>query len=192
MRSTSASLRQPFAKSYPESVVEICSLNAEQTRRHLRDLAEMLLDCVAGGASVGFMPNLTREKAEAFFERVLAAVRAGERLLFGAFLDSILVGTVQLIPAGMDNQPHRADIAKLLVHRSARGQGIAHALMEHVEEAARVAGLTLLVLDTCSGGDAERLYLRRGWTRAGIIPGYALFPDRSLCDTAVFWKQLSN
>ncbi len=96
-----------------------------------------------------------------------------------------------MIPAVMDNQPHRADIAKLLVHRSARGQGIADALMQHAEDAACAAGRTLLVLDTCRGGDAERIYVRRGWARAGVIPNYALFPDGSPCDTVVFWKQLS-
>ena len=171
-------------------MVEIQTLTAEDAGVYLDTLSEILLDCVAGGASIGFMATLTRPGAEAFFEKVFTAVRQGERVLFGAFLDSGLVGTVQMIPAVMENQSHRAEIGKLLVHRSARGQGIANALMHHAEDAALAAGRTLLVLDTCRGGDAERLYLRRGWTRAGVIPNYALFPDGSPCDTVVFWKQL--
>jgi GNAT superfamily N-acetyltransferase len=170
-------------------VVEIRSLNAVEAQNHLDGLTGILLDCVAGGASIGFLQDLTKPRAEAFFEKVLTAVQLGERFLFGAFLDSALAGTVQLIPAVMDNQPHRADIAKLLVHRSARGQGIANALMQHVEDVAFLSGKTLLVLDTCQGGDAERLYLRRGWTKAGVIPQYALFPDGTYCDTVIFCKQ---
>jgi GNAT superfamily N-acetyltransferase len=173
-------------------VVEIRTLTAEDAGVYLDTLSEILMDCVAGGASIGFMATLTRPGAEAFFEKVFTAVRLGERVLFGAFLDSELVGTVQLIPAVMDNQPHRADIAKLLVHRSARGQGIANALMQKAEDAALAAGRTLLVLDTCREGDAERLYVRRGWTRVGIIPNYALYPDGSPCDTVVFWKELTG
>jgi GNAT superfamily N-acetyltransferase len=171
-------------------VVETRSLSATEARSYAGDLAEILLDCVAGGASVGFMPPLTKDAAESFFAKAAASVEQGERLLFAAFADSRLVGTVQLIPATMPNQPHRADISKLLVHRCARGRGIANSLMQQAEEAARVSGKTLLVLDTCEGGDAERLYLRRGWTKAGVIPNYALFPDGSPCDTAVFWKQM--
>ena len=162
----------------------------DESEPYLAGLAEILLDCVAGGASIGFMASLTKSGAQTFFEKVFADVRRGNRILFGAFRGPELVGTVQMIPAVMENQPHRADIAKLLVHRSARGRGIADALMQHAEDAARVAGKTLLVLDTCRGGDAERLYLRRGWTAAGVIPNYALFPDGTPCDTVVFWKQL--
>jgi GNAT superfamily N-acetyltransferase len=153
-------------------------------------LAEVLLDCVAGGASVSFMASLSKESAESFFEKVLEGVRQGDRILLAAFIDSKLVGTVQVIMATPPNQPHRADVAKLLVLRSARGQGVAVQLMEHLEEASRLAGKTLLVLDTVTGGDAEKLYTRLGWTRVGIIPKYALFPDGRWCDTTIFWKQL--
>jgi GNAT superfamily N-acetyltransferase len=171
-------------------VVEIRRLDAVEARPHIGALAEILLDCVAGGASIGFMASLTKEAAEAFFEKVLASVQQGERMLFAAFVDSEPAGTVQLIPAVMDNQTHRADVAKLLVHRTARGRGIATALMQHAEEAARLAGKTVLVLDTCQGGEAERLYLRLGWTKAGVVPNYALFPDGSSCDTVIFWKTI--
>jgi GNAT superfamily N-acetyltransferase len=172
-------------------VIEIRRLSAAEGRQYVGALADVLLDCVAGGASVSFMASLTKPEAEAFFEKVLEGVERGERILLAAFLDSELLGTVQILTATPPNQPHRADIAKLLVHRSARGQGVATRLMEKVEEASRSAGKTLLVLDTVTGGDAERLYMRLGWTKTGVIPKYALFPDGRFCDTTVFWKDLS-
>ena len=172
-------------------MIEIRRLSAAEGRQYLGALAEVLLDCVAGGASVSFMASLSRAEAESFFEKVVEGVERGERILLAAFVDSELLGTVQIITATPPNQPHRADVAKLLVHRSARGQGLATRLMEQVEEASRSAGKTLLVLDTVTGGDAERLYLRLGWTKSGIIPRYALFPDGRFCDTTVFWKDLS-
>jgi GNAT superfamily N-acetyltransferase len=171
-------------------VVEIRQFDATEAGSRVGRLAEILLDCVDGGASIGFLASLTKPAAEAFFKQTVASLGRGERMLFGAFVDSTLVGTVQLIPAVMENQPHRADIAKLQVHRSARGQGVAKALMQHAEDAARAAGKTLLVLDTCQGSEAERLYLRLAWTKAGVIPNYALFPDGSYCNTVIFWKQL--
>jgi GNAT superfamily N-acetyltransferase len=171
-------------------MLEIRQLNAIEGRRHLPALAQVLLDCVEGGASVSFMAPLPSATAESFFEKVLLDVQQGHRILLAAFLDSALVGTVQIHLATPPNQPHRADVAKLLVLRSARGQGVAARLMEHAEQASRLAGKTLLVLDTVTGGAAERLYTRLGWTKAGIIPNYALFPDGGLCDTTIFWKQL--
>jgi GNAT superfamily N-acetyltransferase len=171
-------------------MIEIRRLTAEEGRQYLGALAEVLLDCVEGDASVGFMASLSKAGAETFFEKVVEGVQLGERILLAAFIDSKLVGTVQIIPATFPNQPHRADVAKLLVLRSARGQGVGARLMQHVEEASRIAGKHLLVLDTVTGGDAERLYTRLGWTRVGIIPKYALFPDGRFCDTTVFWKWL--
>jgi GNAT superfamily N-acetyltransferase len=171
-------------------MVEIRQLTAYQGRQNLNELAEVLLDCVQGGASVGFMASLTKTEAEHFFLKVVDGVERGERILLAAFKDSKLMGTVQIIMATYPNQPHRADVAKLLVLRSARGQGVGGQLMEHAEAASRVAGRTLLVLDTCTGDTAERLYLRMGWNKVGIIPKYALYPDGRWCDTAVFWKQL--
>ena len=171
-------------------MVEVRRLAAEEGRRYVGDLAEVLLDCVEGGASVSFMASLTREEAETFFKTVVDEVETGERILLAAFLDSKLVGTVQIILATPPNQPHRADVAKMLVSRAARRQGIAAKLMEHVEVASRAAGKTVLVLDTVTGGAAESLYTKMGWNRVGVIPNYALFPDGSLCDTTYFWKQV--
>ena len=116
--------------------------------------------------------------------------RAGRRLILAAFADGELVGTVQVILALPPNQPHRGEIAKLLVHRSARRRGVARLLMERAEAEARAEGKSLLVLDTVTGDDAERLYARLGWTRVGVIPGYALYPDGRPCDTTVFWKEI--
>ena len=139
---------------------------------------------------MSFMASLTKAEAESFFEGVVEGVERGDRILLAAFLDSKLVGTVQVVFPWPPNQPHRADIAKLLVARPARKQGVAQLLMEHAEEASRLAGKTLLVLDTVTGDNAERLYTRMGWTRVGVIPNYALFPDGRWCDTTIFWKQL--
>jgi GNAT superfamily N-acetyltransferase len=172
-------------------VVEIRQLTAEAGHSHLDDLADVLLDCVDGGASVSFMASFSRAEAVSFFEGVLGGVRRGERILLGAFLASNLVGTVQIVLATPPNQPHRADVAKLLVHRSARGRGIGGQLMKHVEESARLAGRTLLVLDTVTGDHAEGLYTHLGWIRVGVIPKYALYPDGRWCDTTIFFKQLS-
>ena len=161
------------------------------TATDLAELAEVLVDCVAGGASVSFMPPFEHEDGKAFFTKIAGEVARGEAALLVARLDGRIVGTVQLALATPPNQPHRADIRKLLVHRSVRGRGIGLALMTAVEEAARARGRTLLVLDTALGDNAERLYTRAGWTRVGVIPGYALFPDGRPCDTVYFWKKLS-
>jgi GNAT superfamily N-acetyltransferase len=171
--------------------MEIRRLTAAEGRECLSALAGVLHDCVEGGASVSFIAPFSKAAAESFFERVVEGVEAGDRILFAAFADSQLVGTVQVLTATPPNQPHRADIAKLLVLRSARGNGVASRLMQAAEESSRSAGKTLLVLDTVTGGDAERLYLRLGWNRVGLIPRYALFPNGTYCDTTVFWKSLS-
>jgi GNAT superfamily N-acetyltransferase len=149
-----------------------------------------LVDCVHGGASVSFMASLTQAEAEAFFRSVAEEVRLGKRILLAAFTGSELIGTVQVITATPPNQPHRADIAKLLVHRSARRQGAARLLMLEAEKASLRAGKTVLVLDTCAGGAAENLYTNMGWTRAGVVPRYALYPEGGWCDTVFFWKAL--
>jgi GNAT superfamily N-acetyltransferase len=171
--------------------IEIRRLNPSEASAYLGDLAEVLVDCVEGGASVSFMPPFEKPDAEEFFRKVIRGVEAEERILLAAFVDSKLAGTVQVLTAMPPNQPHRAEVAKLLVLRSARGRGVAVALMRRAEELAKKEGKTLLVLDTCEGGSAERLYLRLGWVRAGVIPGYALNPDGSWCDTVVFWKTLA-
>jgi GNAT superfamily N-acetyltransferase len=171
-------------------MVEIRRLTAAEVRQHLGALAEVLLDCVEGGASVSFMASLSRAEAEAFFENVLEGVQKADRILLAAFFDSKLVGTVQIVVSMPPNQPHRADVAKLLVLRSARGKGVGRRLMEHAEEVSRLAGKTLLVLDTATGDDAEKLYVRLGWTRLGVIPRYAMYPDGRWGDTSFFWKRL--
>ncbi len=155
----------------------------------LQALADLLIDAVNGGASVSFMQPLGRDKALTFWRDVVASVALGERLLLVAEDASGIVGTVQLIVSQPDNQPHRADIAKMLVHRRARRQGLGAALMTAAEKAAVELGKTLLVLDTASP-DAARLYARTGWLQCGVIPGYALLPQGGLCDTTYFYRQL--
>jgi ribosomal protein S18 acetylase RimI-like enzyme len=170
--------------------LEIRRLDAADVREHLDGLARVLEDCVVGGASVSYMAPFTREDARREFDKWADDVERAERLLLAAFADGELVGTVQVVFPWPPNQPHRGDIAKLLVHRSARGRGIAARLMEGAEAEARAEGRTLLVLDTVTGDAAERLYARLGWTRVGVIPGYALYPDGRPCDTTVFWKAI--
>jgi GNAT superfamily N-acetyltransferase len=154
-------------------------------------LADVLIDCVEGGASVSFMLPLPREKALAFWRGVLDGAARGERVLLVAETSGgRVVGTVQLITALPDNQPHRADVAKMLVHRDARRRGVAAQLMAAVDQAARDERRTVLVLDTVTGGDAERLYQRAGWHSAGSVPNYALMPDGAYCATTFFYREL--
>ncbi len=153
-------------------------------------LADLLVDSVNNGASVGFMAPLAREKAIAFWRRVADGVAAGERAILIAEDGTGIVGTVHLILALPENQPHRADLTKMLVHPSARRRGIGAALMEAAEEMARDCGRTLLVLDTVTGSDADRLYARLGWVRVGEIPDFALLARGGLWGTMVFYKRL--
>lgn len=157
-------------------------------------LADVLIDCVEGGASVSFMAPLARERAVAFWRGVLDGVARGERVVLVADdqLTGRILGTVQVILSLPENQPHRADVAKMLVHRDARRRGLGAELMRAAERAALAAGRTLLVLDAVTGGDAERLYARLGWQKCGVIPGYALMPNGDLCDTTVFYRDLSD
>jgi ribosomal protein S18 acetylase RimI-like enzyme len=169
--------------------VEIRRLTAAGVREHLDGLGGVLEDCVSGGASVSYLAPFSLDDAREAFDAVAADVEQGRRVLLAAFVGSEVVGTVQLILAAPPNQPHRGEIAKLLVRRSARNRGIARRLMEQVEVEALGEGKTLLVLDTASG-PAERLYERLDWQRLGVIPDYALYPDGGYCDTTVFWKSL--
>jgi GNAT superfamily N-acetyltransferase len=168
--------------------IQIRRLNADETLRAAPALGEILKDCVDGGASVSFMADLTLEQATAFWEQAAAAQIADGRAVVVAHDDGGPVGVVQVIPAGTPNQPHRGDVAKMLVHRRARRRGAAQALLAAAEDAARDLGLSLLVLDTVTGGDAERLYTRLGWERVGVIPNYALTPDGLPCSTTYFYK----
>jgi GNAT superfamily N-acetyltransferase len=164
---------------------------ADEAAGYVEALADVLIDCVEGGASVSFMLPIAREKAVEFWCKVADGVARGERvLLIAEDGGGQIVGTVQLITAQPENQPHRADVAKMLVHRKARRCGIARRLMEAVEHAAREEGKSVLVLDTVTGGDAERLYRRAGWQRVGIVPKYALMPDGEFCGTTFYCKQL--
>jgi ribosomal protein S18 acetylase RimI-like enzyme len=166
---------------------------AGSQRRLARGLADVLVDCVEAGASVGFMLPLDVERAEAFWTDLLASAARGERILLVAEEEGTgeIVGTVQVILTAPENQPHRGEISKMLVHRRARRRGVAEALMRAAETAALESGKTLLVLDTASA-DAERLYDRLGWQRVGVIPGYALWPAGGLVDTTVFYKLLAS
>ena len=158
--------------------------------RELHGLCDVLIDCVEGGASVSFMHPMTRAKAESFWSAAAVGVARGERVLVVAEDEHGVVGTVQVILNLPENQPHRGDVAKMLVHRRARRQGVGAALLAAAEQSALEAGRTLLVLDTVTGGDAERLYARQGWQRSGEIPNYALFPGGGFCSTTVFYKAL--
>jgi len=160
--------------------------------REIRALSDVLIDCVEGGASVSFMLPMSRAKAEGYWRSAAASVARGELLLLAAEeAAGTMVGTVQVRLAQPENQPHRADLAKMLVHRRARRRGVGAALLAAAERAALGAGRTLLVLDTASD-DAERLYTRHGWQRCGQIPHYALWPDGAPCATTLFFKLLRS
>ncbi|AIO68161.1 GNAT family N-acetyltransferase [Burkholderia oklahomensis] len=154
-------------------------------------LSDVLIDCVEGGASVSFMAPLARDKARAFWRDVADGVACGDRtLLVAEDAGGRIVGTVQMITRLPENQPHRADVAKMLVRRDAWRRGVAQRLLAVLDSVARAAGKTVLVLDTVTGSDAERLYQRAGWQRVGVVPQYALMPDGTPCATTFFYKQV--
>jgi len=160
-----------------------------EAREAASALADVLVDCVAGGASVSFMADLTRDEAVGFWQGEADADDG--RAILVAEDEAGIFGVVQVIPAWPPNQPHRADISKMLVHRRARRRGVAEALLAAAEVAAREMNRTVLVLDTVTGGAAEQLYEKRGWTRVGVIPDFALMPDGAPCATTVFYKALA-
>ena len=171
----------------------IRQIEAPEAQTLVPALADILLDCVEGGASVSFMWPLTRAKAEAFWQGVATGVAGGDRVLFVAQTEAgEAVGTVQLTFAPQENQPHRGEIAKMLVHRRARGRGLGAALMRAAEAAARDHGRTLLVLDTEEHGAADRLYRRLGWIHLGTVPRFALMPDGAPCPAAFFYRDLAG
>jgi GNAT superfamily N-acetyltransferase len=153
-------------------------------------LARVLLDCVEGGASVSFMAPFDFERARGFFERVAADVARGTRVVLIADDEDGVAGTVQLILDLPENQPHRADLAKMLVHRRARGRGIGDALLDRVETEALRVGRPLLVLDTGSAA-AAKLYERHGWVKVGTVPEFALWPEGGFCDTTFYYRRLA-
>jgi len=165
-------------------------LDAAQTRAAAADLAAILKDCVEGGASVSFMADMTPDEALAFWIGVAEAQAVDGRVVIVAEDERGLFGVVEVIAASAPNQPHRADVAKMLVHRRGRRRGVGEALMRGAEQAGRDLGKRLLTLDTVEGEAGERLYARLGWVRVGLIPDYALLPDGTPCGTVVFYKAL--
>ena len=159
------------------------------TDQAVDELTDVLLDAVDSNAGISFMAGTTKAEADAWWRKVIGSLSPRAALLV-ARDESGIVGTVQLQPAWPPNQPHRADVAKLMVHRRGRGNGVARALMAELERLARQQEFTLLVLDTCKGGAAEKLYASMGWTRMGEIPNFAMNPDRSWCDAVFFYKEL--
>jgi GNAT superfamily N-acetyltransferase len=171
--------------------VNIRELDGNEAQARVHELAEVLRDCVEGGASVGFMLPLAEGRPEMFWRKVAAGVVAGERHLFVAEDEAgRICGTLSLVIDMPDNQPHRADVSKMLVHRRARRQGVAERLLRALEAKARALGKTTLVLDTVTGSEASRVYERLGWQRAGDIPNYALMPDGAFCSTTYYFKML--
>jgi len=175
------------AASRPPTVRRLERVGADE----IRGLVELLIDCVEGGASVSFMQPLSVAKATAFWTRVADDVAGGGRALFVANDERGIVGTVQLVLDLPENQPHRADVSKMLVHRRGRRRGLGAALMQAAEAFARASDRSLLVLDTASA-DAERLYSRLGWQPCGMIPRYALLPNGELCSTRYFYRDLEK
>ncbi|KVX11434.1 acetyltransferase [Burkholderia ubonensis] len=172
--------------------ITIRRVSGDEVTAYIDALSDVLIDCVEGGASVSFMSPISRDTAARFWRQVADGVIRGERILLVAErADGRVVGTVQLITALPENQPHRADVAKMLVHRDARRQGVGARLMAAADDAARAAGKAVLVLDTVTGSDAARLYERAGWQRVGDVPNYALMPDGRYCATTFFHKQLA-
>ena len=167
-------------------------LSAVEAHARVGELADVLLDCVESGASVSFMRPLSHAKAMAFWHGIADGVANGALILLVAEDEArIIVGTVQVVFAQAENQPHRGDVAKMLVHRRGRRQGLGAQLMLAAEQAAGAAGKTLLVLDTVTGGEGERLYRRAGWQEVGVVPDFALWPEGGLCATTFFYKRLA-
>lgn len=166
------------------------TLSRADILENLSPLSDILADCINSGASVSFMLPFSLQMARTFWLRIAESVAAGERLVLVAEQAGQIVGTVQLVIDQPENQPHRADVAKLLVHQNARRQGLANALMNYLEQLAREQGKSVLVLDTATGSGAERFYVQCGWEKAGEIPRYALMPDGTMTATSLFYKIL--
>ena len=166
-------------------------LSVAEAEAYREALVDLLVDAVDSGASVNFVQPMTREKSESWWSGALASHARGERIIFVAEEAGRVLGSVQLMFPGQENQAHRADIGKLLVHTNARRQGLGAALMQAAETEAKRLGRTLLVLDTEAGSSGDRLYQRLGWTRFGVVPGYAMMADGSrTADCAFFYKAL--
>ena len=173
------------------NTITVEQLGRDWQTRDIQDLAGVLADCVEGGASVSFMLPFPRSKAVAFWEGMAGKAARGDAFTLCVRDTEGICGTVTMATGLPENQPHRADVTKLLVHRRARGRGLGEALMREIERVAAREGKTLLVLDTASPA-AEHIYRKLGWTECGVIPDYALNPDGTPCDTVVFWKRLES
>ena len=169
----------------------IVELSATELVRRRDELVALLADAVEDNASVGFVLPVDEAVLDAFWQRLAPEVRDGSRIVFVALEQGRIVGSVQLALCTKPNQPHRADVQKLLVHRFARGRGVGEALMRTLERHAAAAGRWLLVLDTRTGSGADALYRRWGWQPAGEIPDYALDPDGTLAACTFYWKRLA-
>lgn len=170
--------------------MNVARLDEAQLLERVEDLADLLVDTVTGGASVGFLAPLDRTAATAWWKERAAAVATGQLAVWAAREDGRTVGTVGLAFPDKPNSRHRAELVKLMVHRDARGQGLGRTLLTTAEEAAVTAGVTLLHLDTETDSLAERLYGSAGWTRAGVIPDYAASPDGVLRPTTMYYKHV--
>jgi ribosomal protein S18 acetylase RimI-like enzyme len=168
----------------------IRELTVDEYEMRIPRLADILIDCVEAGAGVSFMAPLSRDIAEAFWRKQVADVSTGATHLFVAQLDGLIIGAVMLCRAWAPNQPHRAEVSKLLVHNDFRQQGVATKLMQALEDKARGMKLALITFDAVTGSDAWRLYQRLGFQVVGDIPGYALSPYGRMDDTTVFYKAL--
>jgi GNAT superfamily N-acetyltransferase len=174
-----------------ETLHKIRLLSPAEAKAHRVALEDLLVDAVEGGASVNFIWPMTREKAASWWDGALASHQRGERLIFAAeTTDGRIDGTVQLIPAAQENQPHRADLAKMLVHHRARRLGLGAALMRAAETEARRLGYSLLTLDTETGSAGEHLYASQGWIKFGEVPFYALRADGSRAEPASFFYKV--
>ncbi|MCF1593612.1 GNAT family N-acetyltransferase [Streptomyces muensis] len=170
--------------------MNVTRLDEAQLLERIEDLADLLVDTVTGGASVGFLASLDRTAALAWWKERAAAVATGQLAVWAAGEDGRTVGTVSLAFADKPNSRHRAELVKLMVRRDARGQGLGRTLLTTAEQAAVSAGVTLLHLDTETDSLAERLYGSAGWTRAGVIPDYAASPDGVLRPTTMYYKHV--
>ena len=186
----SNSLEFPFIK--PARGVAVQALDASAAEHAERPLADILIACVAAGASVSFLPPLNAEAAQGFWRRSLGDMALGQKAIWVAWVDGVLIGTVTLDLAMPPNQPHRAEVAKLLVHPAARRRGVGQALMAALEAEAAQRGRRLLTLDTRADDAGEALYRRLGWQEAGRIPGFALNADGSASATIFFYKQIGG
>lgn len=171
-------------------MVAIRVLDGAEVEARVDGLGDVLLDCVAGGASVSFMADMTRVEAQAFWRKVADGARSGRRVVLVAEEAGRVLGTVQVVASGIPNQPHRADLSKMLVHRDGRRRGLGRALLVAAEAQALARGWWLLVLDTVTDSEGDRLYAGAGWTPVGVIPDFALWPDGGLCATRYFYRDL--